>query len=137
MAKKTKTRPCDAQIARERLRAARSYLEVARRTTALADESDPYRWSSIASDCVVAGIAAADALCCMALGEHAQGDDHRQAIDLVGRVSPGGAALANALSTLLGMKTVAGYGVTPLNEERATRAMRAASRLVDAARERL
>jgi hypothetical protein len=122
---------------RQRLRSAESYLDLARTGAALASDSDPYRWSSQATNDVHAGIAAADAICCVTLGEHAQGDDHRQAVDLLRRVTPDGAELANALSALLGVKTLAGYGSSPVPEERATRASRSADRLVTAARERV
>jgi hypothetical protein len=137
MARQAKTRQCDARVARERLRAARSYAKLAADATHIADSSDPYRWSSIASNYVLAGIAAADAVCCVALGEHAQGDDHRQAIGLIERVAPDGPELGRALGTLLGMKTLAGYGATPLTVDKAKRAARAAERLVEAASSRL
>jgi hypothetical protein len=136
MARKTQTRTCDQHTARERLRSAESYLTIAADASGRSERADPYRWSSITSNYVLAGIAAADAVCCAALGEHAQGDDHNQARTLIARVSPDGRELAQALGTLLGMKTVAGYGSAPLSEEKAKRAMRAAARLIEAARAR-
>lgn len=132
-----KTRPCDRNDARERLKAALSYVQTADTAAVLADASDPYRWSSQSSNYVLAGIAAADAICCAVLGEHSQGDDHRQALELIARVSPGGKELANDLSTLLSVKTLAGYGAASLAEERAKRVERSAQRLVDAARKRV
>jgi hypothetical protein len=89
------------------------------------------------TNCIHAGIAAADAICCAVLGEHAQGDDHQQAIELLRRVTPGGTDLAKALAVLLAMKTAAGYGAAPLTEENAKRVRRSADRLVSAARERV
>ena len=56
--------------------------------------------------CVHAGIAAADVICCAKLGRHATGESHDKAKRLVGLVDPGA---GQALGTLLGMKTKAGY----------------------------
>ena len=36
--------------------------------------------------CVHAGIAAADVVCCIELGKHAQGEDHNEAVALLGQV---------------------------------------------------
>jgi hypothetical protein len=137
MSKKLKTRPCDRAVARERFKAAVSYFETAATAADLANADDPYRWSTQSTNYVHGGIAAADAICCAILGEHAQRDDHRQAVELLGRVTPGGKELASHLSTLLGMKTLAGYGSSPLAEERAKRARRSAERLIEAARARV
>ena len=86
---------------------------------------------------VHAGPAAANALCCVSLGEHALGDDHQQAVQLIGRVTPGGSEFANALSTLLSVKTRAGYSADPVTADMRKRAARAAERLVTAARDRV
>jgi hypothetical protein len=40
--------------------------------------------------CVHAGIAGADVICCIALGVHALGEDHNEALTLRGRVRPDG-----------------------------------------------
>jgi hypothetical protein len=134
---KLKTKPCDRAAARQRLQAAVSYEQLGATAAVLTEPDDPYRWSSLITNCIHAGIAAADAICCAVLGEHAQGDDHQQAIELLRRVTPGGTDLAKALAVLLAMKTAAGYGAAPLTEEKAKRARRSADRLVSAARERV
>jgi hypothetical protein len=134
---KLKTKPCDRAAGRQRLQAAVSYEQLAATAAVLTEPDDPYRWSSLITNCIHAGIAAADAICCAVLGEHAQGDDHQQAIELLRRVTPGGTDLAKALAVLLAMKTAAGYGAAPLTEEKAKRARRSADRLVLAARERV
>lgn len=103
----------------------------------LSDTIDSYRPNSLVSNYVLAGIAATDAICCLALGEHSQSDDHREAIGLIERVNPDGRELGKALSTLLGLKTTAQYGAEPLTEERVKRAQRSAEKLVNAARDRL
>jgi hypothetical protein len=83
-----------------------------------------------------AGIAAADVICCDALGEHALGESHTEAVELVRRVRPDGKQLASALGSLLGAKTRAGYSHRPVSKETRTRSVRAAEKLVRAARDR-
>ena len=96
--------------------------------------------ANVADSCVTlfvhAGIAAADVLCCRSLGRHASGESHIHAIELLGRVSPGGRELSKALSALLGMKTSAGYGSSPVTAEQRRRAQRAGTKLIEAARTR-
>jgi hypothetical protein len=86
--------------------------------------------------CVHCGVAAADVICCIALGEHVQGEDHNQAVAHLSKVRPDGAALGNALRVLLGMKTRAGYSHEHVSTAGCKRAERAAARLLQAARER-
>ncbi|MEU7786110.1 hypothetical protein [Amycolatopsis sp. NPDC049159] len=81
--------------------------------------------------CVHAGIAAADALCCAGLGEHAQGESHNDAVQLLAKVDKDA---SRALSALLKMKTKAGYTHTPATTEEVKRAGRSAELLVVAAR---
>jgi hypothetical protein len=56
--------------------------------------------------CVDAGIAAADAICCARLGQHALGDDHQEAVALLSKADR---ANAKHLKVLLDMKTRSGY----------------------------
>lgn len=79
---------------------------------------------------VHAGIAGADVICCRSLGVHAQGTDHREAIDLLDRVVR---ELAGDLAALLSMKTQAGSSATTTSSRNRTRATRAATRLVERA----
>lgn len=83
-----------------------------------------------------AGIAAADVICCEALGEHAHGESHTDAVELLRRVRPDGSDLGNALGSLLGAKTRAGYGHQPVNKETRVRSTRAVETLLRAARDR-
>jgi hypothetical protein len=130
-------KPCDKAFARRRLRAAESFMRVTEAASILGDTIDSYRPNSLVSNYVLAGIAASDALCCLALGEHSQSDNHREAIGLVERITPDGRELAKALSALLSLKTTAQYGAEPLTEGKVRRARRSAERLVNAARDRL
>jgi hypothetical protein len=81
--------------------------------------------------CVHAGIAAADVICCSSLGKHAQGESHDEATTLLASADKDA---AKHLSTLLRLKTKAGYGHTPATRDEVKKANRAANALVEAAR---
>jgi hypothetical protein len=81
--------------------------------------------------CVHAGIAAADVLCCRALGYHLQGDDHSAAVAELAKV---GREPARALQRLLNLKTRAAYSDAAVTVEQRKQAFRAAERLVTAMR---
>ncbi|BCW61272.1 hypothetical protein [Arthrobacter sp. StoSoilB22] len=86
---------------------------------------------AVATLCIHAGIAASEAICIARLGHFAQGQDHNDAVALLKSVD-GGAA--KHLTTLLGMKTRAGYGYNPINAEQLKKAVRAMGPLLDYAR---
>jgi len=86
---------------------------------------------------VLAGIAAADVVCCRALGRHAQSENHAEAVALLRSVRPDGPELGTALGALLAIKTMASYGERPMSSEDQTRAQRRAKQLVDAALQRV
>jgi hypothetical protein len=101
----------------------------------LADAEDEVR-DAVATLCVHAGIAAADVICCKALGKFAIGGDHGEAADLLANVqNPNGKELAKRLKQLLAVKTKAGYTHQPVSTVELKRARRAAELLVIAARE--
>jgi hypothetical protein len=77
---KTRTQECDAAQARKRLADARLFLELAETVD---DARDADSLSVSAANAVLAGIAAADAACCRALGERSRSEDHRDATKLV------------------------------------------------------
>ena len=131
-----KTRKCDQAEARGRLLKAEQFLESAETVRELADDESDVG-DAVVTMCVHAGIAAADVLCCIALGVHAQGEDHAEAVGLVRRVHPDGDEMSKALRMLLGMKTKAGYSSRSVNADDRKRALRAAERLVTAARDRI
>ncbi|EMD23315.1 hypothetical protein [Amycolatopsis azurea] len=81
--------------------------------------------------CVHAGIAASDVICCARLGEHAQGENHDEAISLLTQADR---ECAKHLRTLLKLKTKAGYSHTPATADEFKRAGRAAQTLVETAR---
>jgi hypothetical protein len=86
--------------------------------------------------CVHAGIAAADVICCKALGQHSSGSNHADAVALLKKVPRDGASLAAALNRLLQNKTRAGYSANPVTAAMRTEARSASTKLVNAARER-
>jgi hypothetical protein len=125
-----KTVNCTEELIKGRLKKATQFLEAAATVHDLADDEADVA-DAYVTLCVHAGIAAADVLCCRALGEHAQGDNHNEAIALLAKVER---KLANDLRVLLGMKTRAGYGHSSVNAQQRKRAERAAQHLVEAAR---
>jgi len=81
--------------------------------------------------CVHAGIAASDVICCTSLGEHAQGENHDEAIGLLAKADKD---VVKHLRTLLNLKTKAGYSHTRATPDEFKRAGRAAEALVEKAR---
>ena len=123
-----RTVPADRSVRQGRLAKAKQFLRVTDEARELAD-GDGVADAAVTLY-VHAGIAAADALCAGALGKHAKGQDHDEAIALLDTVDP---SAAKALSVLLAMKTRAGYGHDPLSDTDLTRAERAAHRLTELA----
>jgi hypothetical protein len=130
-----RTRRCDEATISGRLRKAEQFLDAAETIRDFADDERDIG-DALVTLCVHAGIAAADVLCCVALGEHAQGEDHNEALDLLGRVRPDGPEFAKSLRPLLGMKTRAGYSHRAASSDDRKRALRHATKLVRAARDR-
>lgn len=120
----SRTRPCGPQDAAQRYDQAKAFADLA----VLDPESDvgPTR-SAAVSNAVLAGIAAADSICCRRLGRHAAGDDHQQAIALVEEAGNMGQRARRHLETLLSIKHKAQYedvDPTVTEAKRAVRAMR-------------
>lgn len=130
-----KVRPCDRVVAQGRLHKAVQFWEAAEIVREFADDETEVG-DAYVTLAVHAGIAASDAICCLALGRHSQGDDHQEAVKLLGAVRPDGATLGRALSALLAIKTKAGYSHRSVNTVDRGRAQRQAEKLVVAARER-
>jgi hypothetical protein len=124
----THTRRCDEATRAGRLAKARQFLDAATLLADLADEPDVR--DAYITLCVHAGIAAADVVCCRRLGVHAHGENHHEAIALLGRADR---KLAGQLEVLLRMKTASGYSALPSTEAKRKQAGRAARALVDAA----
>jgi hypothetical protein len=123
-----RTQPCSAADARTRLEHARKFLEVAE--LAAGESTDVEYASATAALAVLAGIAASDAACCKALGRRSRAQDHRQAVELLEQITPGGSASANSLRRLLGLKDEAHYGLFDIAGQDGKAALRQASALV-------
>ncbi|MEV0288906.1 hypothetical protein AB0H36_32710 [Kribbella sp. NPDC050820] len=120
---------CNRAQAAVRLTHARAFIEVA---DLVGDVDDELANDNVAAAlAVLAGIAAADAACCVALGQRSRGQDHRQAIQLVSQVGSDGQRLARALKRLLDVKDGAHYGAVYVGAKEAMEARRSARILLD------
>lgn len=116
---------CSAADARARLHDAEAFFEVAD----VATDADV-----IATNAIHAAIAAADAICCVALRERAADGSHAPAVQLLARVDR---TLAAALGRCLDRKTQAAYESRDITPTDAASCVRQASTLVQAARSRM
>lgn len=131
MTAKSKTVPADGEAARQRLRSARAYIEVA---DLVLGERDRAEMPAVAAGlAVLAGIAASDAICAVRLQLIHRGQDHRGALELLKQATPDGGKLANTLGRLLDVKDAAHYGVVVVASQRARDAVRWAQLLVERA----
>jgi hypothetical protein len=128
-----RTIPCTPVEARRRLEMARSALTIAE---VAATGTAPGDTNTAVSNAVMAGIAAADAITGLALGERSRSQSHAAAVDLLARVAPDGRTLARDLQRLLTIKDDAQYSDRMLKPAQATTAIRQATTLVNAAAER-
>lgn len=120
---------CSPQDARNRRRHAAKFLEVAE-IAAGEHEQDPEYASVAVSLAVLAGIAAADAVCCRALGERSRSQDHHDAEDFLRRVS-GGEDAAKDLHKLLSFKDEAQYGFIDASGAELRKALRSSRSLLE------
>lgn len=126
-----KKRPCNRIDARNRVEQAEKFLEVAQ---LFSGDEDPNGANVSASNAVLAAIAAADAACCAALGEHAQGESHAEAPKVLATVPGGGRDASNALKRAVSIKNKAQYGLIPLSKADRDAAMVQAEKLIVFAR---
>lgn len=107
----SRTSPISKPEVRERAATARQHLMLAEVSLPDAVHYEPSLESqAAASNAILAGIAAADAICGHATGERATGQDHRDAVALLASVQPEGVALSKKLARLLGDKSQLRYG---------------------------
>jgi len=126
MAREDKTRAADRAQADIRLSDARAYLQQAEISLQLVD--GPRRYATVVSSAVLAGVAACDAACALALGIVSAGA-HDQAVRLLTRVSDSTKAVSD-LSKLVSIKTGAQYTGKSMAERQAMDAISRAQRLV-------
>jgi hypothetical protein len=130
-----RTQACSEGDATTRLRHAHKFIEVAELVAGEGDEIEYSRQATALA--VLAGIAAADAACCKALGRRSRGQDHRAATALVEQVTPGGKQAARSLNRLLSLKDEAHYGLFDIAGRDLRSALRQANDLVSFADETL
>ncbi len=124
-----RTQPCDLRHARTRLGQAQKFLEVA---DLVADERELSESFSVAAAlAVLAGIAAADAACCAALGTRSRSADHHDAEALLARIADGGAEAAARLRRVIVEKDTAHYGLVDVGGQALVGLMRNARSIVE------
>jgi hypothetical protein len=116
---------CTPTDAKARLRDAEAFAEAADTAT---------NADVIATNAIHAAIAAADAICCVALRERSADANHGAAVDLLGTVDKG---LASALRRALDRKNLAAYEVRDISASDAKACVRQAVLLIDEARVRV
>ncbi|MCS5732840.1 hypothetical protein [Herbiconiux daphne] len=105
------------------------FVEATEIIFALADDDDLR--DVVVTLAVHAGIAASDVICLRRLGCYWQSGNHHDAIEHLRRAD---AESAGHLSTLLSLKTRAGYGHSTMSTSNVTRSVRAMQHLAAAAR---
>jgi hypothetical protein len=125
--KKVQTRRVQPGEGRGRRQVAEKYLEVA----SLIDSEDGTAINVCVGVAVLAGIAAADAICAAALGERYSGPDHDIAVEVLSRVD---SKLGKQLRDLVTLKTTSHYGFSLLTPSQRKTAIRCATALVADAR---
>lgn len=121
---------CDEAQARTRLVQAKTFLDVAELAADEADASIEYG-SVAASIAVLAGIAAADAACCRALGRRSRSDDHRDAEKLLAEIPGGGKRAGRQLRRLIDLKDSAQYGFINVSAPQVRGCLRQARHLTE------
>lgn len=134
--RRMRTQACGDVQARQRLAQARSFLEVAELTADVDDTHLEYG-SVAASVAILAGIAAADAVCCQVLGRRSRSDDHHDAEALLVEVTPGGKRAAGQLRKLITLKDAAPYGFVSVTTPQLKQSIRQARQLVEFAEQAL
>lgn len=119
------TKRCTAPMRAGRMAKARQFLLAAETLATVVDDQEIA--DACVTLCVHAGIAAADVICCAKLGMHHSGDNHNEAVALLGSVDK---AAAKQLKALLDMKTRSGYSPALTSAADQKRAGRAAAALV-------
>lgn len=117
---------------------ARAFLNAADLIVGLGSDAGIEHTSNlIGSLAVLAGIAAADAICGHALGERAAGENHSDAVALLRRGSAVGDRSAAQLKRLLDVKTTTQYSRILIGDGKAAQLLEIARSLVDGMENRL
>ncbi|WP_147303929.1 hypothetical protein [Subtercola boreus] len=119
----------DKAGARSRLKEARLYLAAAE----LLDLGSAAENKVAGSNAILAGIAAADAICGLVLGQRSSGDDHTQAISLLEQATHPSTKTTTSLKRLLTQKTPVQYGADAISASDAVDLLRWARDIVEEA----
>ncbi len=111
-----------------RAQQARAYLEVAQSASSVAV---PGSTNVAGSNAVLAGIAAADAICGHTIGARAAGDAHAEAISLLQRATPPGSRASTHLRRLLSSKTDTQYSSNLVSVTKAAEMLNSAEKLIE------
>ncbi len=114
-----------------RLLIAAAFLEQAKISTDLLESI--YANNAVVSSATIAGIAASDAACGIALGEVISSPGHNDALVLLKRIN-GGADMVKSLRTLLNLKTPSQYTTHAHTDMETKSALRHAEKLLDFAK---
>lgn len=117
---------CTPSQCRERREQARAFLDAAE-LVLTEDRREAHVAAALA---VLAGIAAADAICGLSLGNWNRGRDHNQAVDLLRDVALRDSTLPTKLRRLLSDKDAAHYSASLITTQRAKSMMRQAAALL-------
>lgn len=129
MTNQKRTASCSRSEAKVRLNQGRAFQEVAEMVVG---ESDPLASAQVAAAlAVLAGIAASDAACCLAIGRRSRSENHRDAIDLLATIEHDGPEMARQLRRLLDIKDKAHYGVVMISATDSAKAVSWSRRLLD------
>jgi hypothetical protein len=133
MAKRSSTTPLSNVESRARLTEARAYLELAELNVA---SDSPAERKVSGSNAILAGIAAADAICGLVLGQRSASEDHVHAVALLAEATRPAKKAVNSLRRLLTEKTPIQYGVQPVSLTDAAQLLKWAHDVVDEANQR-
>jgi hypothetical protein len=117
---------CSPAECRERRNQAHAFLDVAH-LVLTEDRREAHVAAALA---VLAGIAAADAICGLTLAKWSRGQDHAQAVELLGDVALRDATLPAKLRRLLADKDAAHYSPTLISVDKAKTMVRYATALL-------
>lgn len=130
-----KTVQAGPREARGRLDAARALVSVAELVHAEPDDPVLPLRGVVAALAVLGGIAAADAICAVRLGEMFRDDDHAQAVDLLARARPEGARVKTDFTRLIAVRDQVHYQAIVVTPAECVAAIRRAKRILAAAGE--
>ena len=122
-----RVQPCGRKEALARIARARAFLTA--RTAALETQLDTSGNAVAASLAVLAGIAAADAACCSAIGARSRSATHADAAALLANVHPHDPAMAKDFERLISRKDDAHYGATLVSHRDASNMLKWATRI--------